>query len=79
MFFTLMHLPENTLRHSFNYNINKKVDILFIFGRKGIIKVVHHSNVFAGERLFVVKNEELNLLKLKLYRIEKIQFLILLF
>jgi len=74
-----MHLPENTLRHSFNYNINKKVDIMLSFERNGVNMVVHHSNVFAGEKLFVVKNEELNLLRLKSYRIEIIKFLILLF
>ena len=63
MFFTLMHLPENTLRHSFNYNINKKVDIMLSFERNGVNMVVHHSNVLAGEKLFVVKKWEFQLLK----------------
>ena len=58
-----MHLPENTLRHSFNYNINKKVDIMLSFERNGVNMVVRHSNVLAGEKLFVVKKWEFQLLK----------------
>ena len=58
-----MHLPENTLRHSFNYNINKKVDIMLSFERNGFNMVVHHSNVLAGEKLFVAKKWEFQLLK----------------
>ena len=58
-----MHLPENTLRHSFNYNINKKVDIMLSFERSGVDMVVHHSNVLAGEKLFVAKKCEFQLLK----------------
>lgn len=38
---------------------------MLIFERRGVIKVVHHSNVVVGERLFVVKKGELSLLKLK--------------
>ena len=60
-----MHLPENTLRHSFNYNINKKVDIMLSFERNGVNMVVHHSNVLAGEKLFVAKKWEFQLLKWK--------------
>lgn len=58
-----MHLPENTLRHSFNYNINKKVDIMLSFERNGVNMVVHHSNVLAGEKLFVAKKWEFQPLK----------------
>lgn len=58
-----MHLPENTLRHSFNYNINKKVDIMLSFERNGVNMVVHRSNVLAGEKLFVAKKWEFQLLK----------------
>ena len=58
-----MHLPENTLRHSFNYNINKKVDIMLSFERNGVNMVVHHSNVLAGEKIFVAKKWEFQLLR----------------
>ena len=58
-----MHLPENTLRHSFNYNINKKVDIMLSFERGGVNMVVNHSNVLEGEKIFVAKKWEFQLLK----------------